>query len=263
VGESHPRLFKKDLHGFNSQNLSNIKWSFATARESNPLLFKRVADHILSLRDLNGFNSQDLSNIAWAYATAGESHPLLFQRLREVAIQRCGEFSSQQVANLLWAYAIIGQTDQRLFLSFAPAVKSKMSDCDSQNLANIGWAYAVANVAVPSLFNSDFLSACLAKENDFSKDVLSQFHQWQLWQEELESIVRLPPSLRDKCRRAFISALTHSSNLQTDVILELASIGLRPEEEFLTKSGYRLDALVEVKGTKVGIEVDGPYHFVG
>jgi hypothetical protein len=44
----------------------------------------------------------------------------------------------------------------------------------------------------------------------------------------------------------------------TDVIFELSSIGLRPEEEFLAKSGYRLDALVEVKGTKVGIEVDGP-----
>ena len=35
-----------------------------------------------------------------------------------------------------------------------------------------------------------------------------------------------------------------------------------PEEEVLTPSGYRLDALVEVNGEKVGIEVDGPSHFV-
>jgi hypothetical protein len=35
-----------------------------------------------------------------------------------------------------------------------------------------------------------------------------------------------------------------------------------PEEEVLTPSGYRLDALVEVNGEKIGIEVDGPYHFV-
>ena len=35
-----------------------------------------------------------------------------------------------------------------------------------------------------------------------------------------------------------------------------------PEEEVLTASGYRLDALVEVNGMKVGIEVDGPSHFI-
>jgi hypothetical protein len=44
---------------------------------------------------------------------------------------------------------------------------------------------------------------------------------------------------------------------------ELLSIGLHPDEEVLTKSGYRLDALVEVNGMKMGIEVDGPSHFVG
>jgi hypothetical protein len=71
-------------------------------------------------------------------------------------------------------------------------------------------------------------------------------------------------SLRDKCQKAFISALTHSSNLQADVTFELSSIGLHPEEEFLTRTGYRLDALVEVKEAKVGIvEFDGPSHFVG
>jgi hypothetical protein len=37
---------------------------------------------------------------------------------------------------------------------------------------------------------------------------------------------------------------------------------MSPEEEVLTPSGYRLDALVEVNGEKVGIEVDGPSHFV-
>ena len=41
------------------------------------------------------------------------------------------------------------------------------------------------------------------------------------------------------------------------------SIGQGPEDEFLTKTCYRLDALVEVKETKVGIDVDGPSHFVG
>ena len=91
----------------------------------------------------------------------------------------------------------------------------------------------------------------------------SKLHQWQLWQEELKSDVRIPLALRDKCQKAMISALTFSSDLQADVIFELLSIGLRPEEKFLINTGYRLDALVEVNGMKVGVEVDGPYHFFG
>ncbi len=51
--------------------------------------------------------------------------------------------------------------------------------------------------------------------------------------------------------------------MQDDVISELKSVGLEPEEEVLTKSGYRLDAVVGVNGKKIGIEVDGPSHFVG
>jgi hypothetical protein len=50
--------------------------------------------------------------------------------------------------------------------------------------------------------------------------------------------------------------------LQDDVVSVLSSIGMLPEEEVLTASGYRLDALVEVNGMKVGIEVDGPSHFI-
>ena len=50
------------------------------------------------------------------------------------------------------------------------------------------------------------------------------------------------------------------SALQSDVILELKAIGLRPDCEALTKRGYRLDAIVEVDGKTIGIDVNGPSH---
>jgi len=56
--------------------------------------------------------------------------------------------------------------------------------------------------------------------------------------------------------------LPQPSRLQNDVISVLSSIDMPLEEEFLTSSGYRLDSLVEVNGTKLGIEVDGPSHFI-
>jgi hypothetical protein len=138
-----------------------------------------------------------------------------------------------------------------------------MGGCIGRDLTNIGWAYGLANVALPSLFDSDLISACPSKENELFGAELRQLHQWQLWQEKLKTDVRVPPSLMEKCREAFISELPRSSNFQTDAIFELPSIGLRPDEAFLANTGYCLDALVEVNGTKVGVEVDGPFHFVG
>jgi hypothetical protein len=179
-----------------------------------------------------------------------------------MAIAKCNDFTSQNIANLLWAYATVGIIDSQLFTSFAPAIKVILGKCNSQNVANIAWAYAVANVNDPSLFNSDFVAILQSKANDFGTDGYSQLHQWQLWQDELKSDIILPPVLHENCRQAFISLSYQSSRLQDDVTYELSSIGMLPEEEVLTLSGYRLDALVEMNGEKVGIEVDGPSHFI-
>ncbi len=140
---------------------------------------------------------------------------------------------------------------------------ANLSKCNTQSLANIGWAHAVANVDAPALFNNDFIDACLEKEAEFTLENKSQLHQWQLWQEELNSSVSLPLSLQEKCYRAFLSTVPRPSALSNDVSSLLSSIGLQPKEEVLTKQGYRLDALVEVNGKKIGVEVDGPSHFLG
>eukprot|EP00956_Cyclotella_meneghiniana_P038966 scaffold163480_cov58-Cyclotella_meneghiniana.AAC.1 len=58
------------------------------------------------------------------------------------------------------------------------------------------------------------------------------------------------------------SADTRSSSLQKDVVSELTSIGFNLVEEYLTKNGYIIDALVEISGKKVGVEVDEPSHFI-
>jgi len=252
------------LGSFTSQGLSNVIWAYATLNESNPQLLKEVADHIIALDNVDEFKPQHISNIVWAYATAKESHPVLFNKLANAAIKRKNEFSSQEIANFLWAYATNGEIDQNLFSSLVSTIEPILDECKPQDLANIAWSYAVANVDVPSLFDDAFIHACLQKENEFNVGNLTQLHQWHLWQKELESDIGMPPSsLRDKCYDAFASTPPSISVLQKNVVSELSSIGLRPEEEVLTKGGYRLDALVEVSGKKIGVEVDGPSHFLG
>ena len=269
--ELNPKLLNKVAHhiigldnltSFNGQDFASILWAYATAQESQPKLYEKFAEHIVSLDNLDKFECQALSNIPWAYATAKESHPALFQKLVDAAFIRQHEFTSLGIVNFLWAYASNGQIDRLMFLSSVPTLISILDELNIQELATIAWVYSVANVDAPSLFNDNFIKAILKKEDEFTVEALAQLYQWQLWQKELKSSTRLPRSLWEKSHEAFMIRIPQPSRFQNDVLSELSSIGLHPEEEVVTKNGYRLDALVEVHGSKIGIEVDGPSHFV-
>ncbi|EJK54479.1 hypothetical protein THAOC_25889, partial [Thalassiosira oceanica] len=125
------------------------------------------------------------------------------------------------------------------------------------------WAYSVANTPRQDLFDEGYVGALASNEKEFSAEGLAQLHQWQLWQQELESGIELPGSLRAKCRNAFTSASYSESKLQHDVVGELRAAGMDLGEEVLLGSGYRIDALVKFSdGRNVAVEVDGPSHFI-
>ncbi|KAL7546192.1 hypothetical protein ACHAWF_009537, partial [Thalassiosira exigua] len=86
--------------------------------------------------------------------------------------------------------------------------------------------------------------------------------QWKLWRVEMNARVPLPQDLPDRCRAAFTSSSIYVSVLQKEVVCELSAMGLQSKEEVLLPSGYHLDVLVQVDGQNVGIEVDGPSHFI-
>ena len=204
-----------------------------------------------------------LSNTVLAFAKTGELHPQLFNKLADEAIKRQHEFIPQEIVNFLRAYATNGQVNEHLFSSLLPSVNANLNKCTAQGLANVAWAYSVANVDASSVFNEEFVNTCLNKEDDFIVKELFQLHQWQLWQEEIKSDKSLPSSLKKKCYEAFVSEDPRPSKLQDDVVSSLSSMDLQPQEEVLTKSGYRIDAVVEVNGKQIAVEIDGPSHFIG
>ena len=274
--ESNPILFDRvadhiaaldSLDDYNPQDLSNLIWAYAKEEGSSSYrsVFDKVATHIVALDNLGEFAPQTVSNIVWAYASRKMCQPLLFETLAVEAASRCGEFNKQEIANILWSYASLGIADSTLFSSLENAMADHFGDCNCQELANFAWACSVANIDSPHLirYEASFIDACVNKQDDFTVEELSQLHQWSLWQAELTSNIALPSSLEQKCHDAFLLTTSHPSALQNDVIFELSAIGLVPEEEVLTDIGYRLDALVNVRGTNVGIEVDGPFHFLG
>eukprot|EP00984_Skeletonema_dohrnii_P016844 scaffold7545_cov79-Skeletonema_dohrnii-CCMP3373.AAC.2 len=273
AGTPHPKLLEKvanhivsldSLDRFKPQELSNTVWAYATVQVPKHKLLEKVANHIVESASLGRFKPQELSNTVWAYATARVHHPELFQRVAEAAIQRKTEFSkSQAVANLLWSYSTMGITNKKLFSSFVTTASKVIDSCTNQELSNIAWSYAVADVDAAPLFNDHFIKKCVEKEDGFEIEHLFQLHQWHLWQTKEMSHSGLPVDLQERCYNVFISEEPRVSKFQEDVVAQLSSIGLDPKEEVLFDSGYRIDALVEVNGNQVGIEVDGPYHFIG
>ncbi len=274
AGINHPQLFEEVanhivesdhlyFNQFKPQNLSNTLWAYASAGINHPNLFEKMARHIVESDSLNRFKPQNLSNTVWAYATSQVSHSSLFEQVAKTAIQRKSDFSSQHIANLLWSYAMMGIIDKQLFLSFESTAAKLVDACNKQEIVNIAWAYAVADVDAPTLFNDYFVKKCVAEKDGFETKEFSQLHQWHSWQTKEKSNSGLPKSFADKCLNAFVSRDPHVSELQQKVVAQLTLVGLESKEEVLMGSGYRIDAIVEVNGKKVGIEVDGPSHFVG
>ena len=224
-------MVRRRLGGFTEQNLSNTAWAFATAGHKSPELFKAISAEAVRRR-LSSFNEQHLSNTAWAFASAGHASPELFDAISAAVVRRrFGGFAQQDMSNIAWAFAVLEPP------------------------------------SADELFGTvTFTTRCAQFETSFSHEQLAQLHQWSLWVNERGALwPRLPESLRQACRNAFVEGEGSPSQLQSDVVREIRSRGAHVKQEHRCEtSGYSIDALVTLNdGKKVAVEVDGPSHFVG
>ena len=86
---------------------------------------------------MSDFNTQDLSNTTWAFATADQTDALLFAVLSR-ATERCMcDFDAQALTNTAWAFATVGQMDAKLFTTSARASERRVGGFNAQELANM------------------------------------------------------------------------------------------------------------------------------
>jgi hypothetical protein len=226
-----------------------------------------MGDHIRDLHDLSSFKPQDFANILWTYAKARVEHTNLFKKMGDhiVMLDSLKSFKPLELANIVSAYATANELRTDLFESIGAATfeRGHLESFNTQALSNIAWSFAVADVDI-SLFREDnFAKALLDRKQDFNSLSLCQLHQWHLWQTHEKSNAGLPGVLVECCHSTFANSDNKLSSVQKNVNSELASMGLNPVERYLTSSGYKLDALVQINDTKVGLEVYGPYDFIG
>ena len=257
---------KEDLKSFNPQALSNIVWAYAANNVHHPRVFEKVGDAIVEKNNLESFAPQALAIIVWAYATCNEQNPRLFKKIADTIVEKDNlqSYKPQDFAHLVWAYATANEHhDMFMKVTDEIAKRDDFKSFSPQQLANIAWAYAVSNYDFSSICDNSFRDELHDRQKDFTEEELRQLHQWHLWQSKEKFNDGLSKLLQDKCKQIFLSAGTTSSALQKDVIHVLKDMNLNPVEEYQTQSGYSLDALVEIEGKGVGVEVDGPFHYIG
>lgn len=255
------RICQNRLEELEPKEAASLAWSFASLEFFDRKFFGALADSCEGR--WHEFDAASLATMAWAYATAREDRPELFEGIMDASIVRVDDFSAQGVSMLLWACSTAGYSNQRLFHSFEEAAEMVLHECDSQSLANIAWAYTVAGFDSGTLFGPKFIAIVAESFDAFNHQGLCQLHQWSIWRKNIGSDAALPPHIEKRCYDEFRTHRIHRSKLQIEIISELASMGIRFDEESCTKSGFSLDVLVDVNGTKIALEVDGPHHFVG
>jgi RAP domain/FAST kinase-like protein, subdomain 2 len=251
---------------FTPQGLANVAWGFATLNHKAPLLFHAIADAARCC--IHDFDSQNFSNSAWAFATMNHEAPSLFESIARAARVRIHDFNPQHLSNTAWAFATLNHKAPLLFDAIARAAPVCIGDFTPQGLANLAWSFALFSIEPDSFIPADspFAQKLLSMDASIlSVDTLCQLHQFHLWCKERHGPSWFPDELSQRCWEAFVSTKTEQSRLQNDVVEALQTVrGVsHVEVEVSTDSGYSLDAVVGFQGNRVGVEVDGPFHFLG
>jgi RAP domain len=297
--EAIARAAQVHFHDFNAQGLANTAWSFATMHHDAPALLNAIANaaqvqinefspqalsntawsfaalkHAIARAAqvrINDFTPQNLSNTAWLFATLNhEALPAVLDAIALTAQVRIDEFNPQDLSNTAWSFAALNHEAPSLFESMARASQVLIHNFNQHGLANMAWSFAVFDME-PNFFipaDSPFAQALLSRDPSmFSRDKgIVQLHQFQLWCKEQTGASWYPEELSQLCQKTMASTeKAMTSRFQNDVVATLGKLHdvTDVKVDVSTPSGYSLDAVVVYRGVRIGVEVDGPTHFVG
>ena len=163
---------------------------------------------------------------------------------------------------ICWGYAMLAHPAPKVFHAVGAAAASQLDKFNPGQVSTLMWSHAVLDVPNPSLFASKSFADFLWTADWTDAADLCKLHQWALWCEERE-LSALPAPLARRAREAFSTTATAPSALQASVGAALEQLGLSPLHEVRLEAGYSLDLAFEYGGVEVGVEVDGPSHFLG
>ena len=221
----------------------------------------------------------DSARLVWGLGAARYHAPVLLDKIAAQFITEgpilTRTLNLQDSARALWAYAMLDYASQsprspELFQAFGGPIAAWLTDAKPADdagtaaaLSSLLWAHAVANVPNRVLFSTSVFTESLRRMPWSVEADMSRLHQYRLWCDERKMKSGLPEPLAAECKRAFSCTQVSPSVLQREVAATLDMLNLAHMHEHRLEEGYTLDIACEYRGVLVGIEVDGPQHFLG
>jgi hypothetical protein len=147
------------------QDVCNLSWAFARARQPAHGLLSALAPH--AARIVGGLSGAHTDGVApardgqmvatlvwaWAHARAPPADArALFAAAAEWGEAHAGALSARELSMTAWAFASARLSAPRLFDALAAEARARAPELACEQLTMIAWAYAVSAVRAPELF---------------------------------------------------------------------------------------------------------------
>jgi len=275
------------LDRFTNQDLSNTVWACSTLGLLHTAFFKRVEREVVSRlkQKRNKFRGQEIANILWSFATLNaQPDPMLVDQLSVYVASECrgkngiDEYSiakmfgqRQELANLAWSCAVIGRYPKELMNILYTGLLGTSNDPEQMKLIfkddglqkssimTLYYVQVAADVEAPELR----LSLPVGFPNGWGEDDEGHGHQKGDENDLIDmssSMLTLTVSKLQKGvsrtfdRIGFDNVLEHlidTNEIEGEYGVQLP----QSPTEFLSVD-------IANVGKKIGVEVDGPGHFV-
>lgn len=281
------------LGRFKPQDLSNTCWAFATLGLIHGQYFDAVCNQVkerLSPEMARAnpasakFKAQEIANLVWAYATLNHSAPGMLDSFTPYIMHMCTKKSGivttksiakymkrQEAANLAWSCAVLQQYPKDLIPLLYTALFGENIEGNPNELLKIYADNGIQKQAIMTMFYVQMAVQLEApdlhlslplnfptewKESDSNQKVAGTIDDSTFDSSMLQlTTSRLQNNISGRLKQIqFDHVLEHT--ISTDELYSQLGIRLSNEnQEFLSVDIANLDR-------KVGIEVDGPGHFV-
>ena len=122
------------------QHATSVADETVTVAEDHAELLDALAQRASEMP--SAFNTQELCNLLWSFATIKRRHAALFESFAEVTAARAAEFTPQGLSQTIWAYSKLNLSKHSLLLAIAAAAMPRVASFDAQSLATLAWSFA-------------------------------------------------------------------------------------------------------------------------
>jgi hypothetical protein len=256
----------------NPQTVSNTAWAFASLSIPAPALCGQIEEAAAELVERG--NPLSIANTAWALMKMKWDAPQFFEAVNSRCEYLIKEGNAQNLANTAMAFADVGaNADMRgeaFFACLQSAAESRrdfLETADAQNICLVCWSLVILDLARR---NEPLLQLLWKRASEMELSRFSNSGITQLAQVEIHaraSGVELIAEVSLEMRSRFDEIPTFQESSSSPFAMEysslLADIGFDNDREVSPAEGlnFMLIDIACVK-SKIGIECDGPFHYL-